>query len=281
MVGVGQRADRLLRQVAPAELADQPDLPARDLAREQRLDPVRPLPRVHGDERLVAGDADLLQQHLVREPARVRALDRAPQQRNRLPGLRRVACEVVGREPDAPLGGHDPRMPAHLALELERVEVEQLARRTTILELVDVGEQRRGDLAHEPRSRRRIDAQRGRADGDDLRGVGQRHVEAVAGRPQRSRVHARVAERPPPGGVVQRQRAAERQRPFLALVRAQQLLELELGQELRDQLAVRALPDRAGRRRADVRLRRDHAARDSAAGSGAPKDWNTLRSRTA
>ncbi len=127
VVGVGQRADRLLRQVAPAALAQQPDPAARDVTREQRLDAVRPLPGVDGDDRLAARvDPDFRHDARVVEPARVRALDRQPQHADRPLRLGRVAREVIRREADAALGGDDPRVPAQLALERQRVQIDQL-----------------------------------------------------------------------------------------------------------------------------------------------------------
>ena len=270
VVGVGQRADRLLRQVAPAELA-----------RAAGSGRARCRPRTAagcGSSTATGGRGRSSRrprrcpprQPPSRCPARACPRPRPPATAPRpaaAPRARsapRSSAENPTRPLEATIHGCPRSSPSSSSASRS---ISSDAGRPCV-NLVRVRQHRRGDLADQPRGRRRVHAQRGRARPRRPRprpaaapSTPSRVARSDAGSTRACPIDRRRAR------VVQRQRPVERERPLVALDRPQQLLELELGQQLRDQLAVRALPD--------------HAARDSAGGSGAPNDWKTLRSRTA
>ena len=154
-------------------------------------------------------------------------------------------------------------MPAHLALQRERVEVEQLGGRQRVGRAEHVGERGHRDLRHEAGRGRRVRADRRRAERDDVGRVGQRDLGAVQPRAQRARLDAPVAERAAVALVAQDEPLAERELERAAPVgqllegRREHVLVGELGQQLGDELAVDLLPALA-RERVDERA--GHAA---------------------
>ena len=189
VVGVGQRADRLLRQPAPAELAEQADAPARDVAREQRLDPVRP----------TATGARGRASPTRPAPRQSASSTAQPAAGTGSPRLGRVAAQV-GR-PRTRRGPWRPRSTgARAARPRARAGRGRAARPRAAR--ARAGARRtaasRRSRRSAPRSSTGPRPARARRRATTSSASGQRDLDAVARSRAASRVHARVAQRAPP-----------------------------------------------------------------------------------
>ena len=279
VVGVGQRADRLLRQLAAARARR-----AGGCARAR----CRPRTAARSGAP-TATDAPGRARHgsIPRQSA---SLDLERQQADRRARLGRVAAQVA--RPRSRRGPWWRRSTGARAARPRARAGRGRAARPRAGRARAGARRRRSvdrDLADQARGRRRVGAERRRAERDDVGRVGQRDLDAVAGRAQRVRVDARVAERAPPRACSAASAPpSESDHPSpleparSSSSNASSVSSLAISSRLARSQRSRGRASTSAAvtpRAADVsRTRAAHARRSR---RRRPKDWNTLRSRTA